>query len=120
MLISFEKSRKVGIQVISPIQIPSLRLSETLVVLNYFNSQSTAGSYYVSCAGDLCYQWTISIFDSPVGVATFKTLRDAGKDAFDETYNSLLTTAFTNKVAAEIIHNHQLFWSKEKACAKRA
>jgi hypothetical protein len=116
----FEKSRKVGIHVVSPFQIPKVRFADTLLVINYFNSQSTTGDYYLSSAGDLCYKWTISVFDAPVDVETFKTLLDAGKNAFDENYNSLLTTAFTNKSAAAIIQNHQLFWSKAMACAKRA
>jgi hypothetical protein len=117
----FEKSRKVGIHIISPFQIPKVRFAETLQVLNYFNSHSTTGDYYLSGAGNLCYKWTISVFDASVGVETFKTLRDAGKNAFDEAYNSLLSVAFTNKAGAEIIQNHRLFWSKQKpACAKRA
>jgi hypothetical protein len=57
------------------------------------------------------------VFDAQVGVDAFKTLRDSGKNAFDETYNSFLTAAFTNKPASEILQNHSLFWSKERALA---
>jgi hypothetical protein len=120
-LTGWEKSRRIGIHVTSPIQIPRIRLAETLFVLNYFNSRSTTGNYYVSGAGDLCYKWTINVFTATVGVDTFKTLRDAGRNAFDETYNSFLTAAFTNKAAGEIIQNHQMFWSKGKQeCAQPA
>lgn len=116
-LTSSEKNRKIGIHVTSPIQVPKVRLAETLSVLNYFNAQSTSGNYYISGAGDLCYKWTISVFNAQIGVDAFKMLRDSGKNAFDETYNSFLTAAFTNKPASEILHNHNLFWSKERAVA---
>ncbi|MGJ0509284.1 MAG: hypothetical protein ACR652_19610 [Methylocystis sp.] len=111
-LTSSEKNRRIGIHVTSPIQVPKIRVAETLIVSNYFNAQSATGAYYVSGAGDLCYKWTVSVFDGPVGVDAFRTLRDAGKKAFDETYNSFLTAAYTNKGAGEIIQNYQLFWSK--------
>lgn len=107
-----ERSRKIGVHVLSPIQIPDGRLTETLLILNYFNGLSTAGNYYVSAASDLCYRWTVAVFDAPVGVENFRALRDAGKNAFEETYNSFLTAAFTNKPVAEIIQNHRMFWGK--------
>jgi hypothetical protein len=119
-LTSCEKNRTIGIHVTSPIQIPRVRITDTLLVMNYFNAQNTTGSYYVSNAGDLCYRWEISVFGGPIGIEAFRTLRDAGKKSFEGTYNSFLTAAFTNKPALEIIQNHQAFWSQEQPVAKRA
>lgn len=113
-LTSCERHKKVGIHITSPIQAPKARLQETIVVANYFNARSMAGSYHVTGAGDLCYLWMVSIAGLPLGIDIFRTLRDAGNKAFDESYNSFLTAAFTNKRASEVIQNHQAFWSREK------
>jgi len=106
-----DKFHKIGIYVKSPIQAPIDRIVESSLIANYFNIYSTAGSYYVTWSGDICYRWTLSVAGAQASVEMFRALRDAANKAFEETYNSFLAAAFTNSSALEIIKKYQLLSS---------
>jgi hypothetical protein len=111
VLTTNEKSRRVGIHVNSPIQIPAHRIVETILVANYFNTRSATGSYHVTELGDLCYRWTISVADVQPSVELFRALRDAATHAFEQTYNPFLTAAFTTCAPSEITRKFEFLSS---------
>jgi hypothetical protein len=111
VLTTNEKSRKVGIHVDSPIQIPASRVVETMLVANYFNIRSTTGSYHVTESGNLCYRWTISVAGVQPSLELFRAMRDAATNAFEETYNPFLTAAFTSSAPSEITRKFEFLSS---------
>ncbi len=112
-LTSNEKARKVGIHVSSPIQVPPVRIVETILVANYFNMRSTTGGYHVTGAGDLCYRWVLSVAGTQPSIETFRALRDAANKAFEETYTPFLTAAFTAHKASDITRKFEIFASSQ-------
>ncbi len=107
-----ESRRKLGIHINSPIQIPSARKKEAVLIANYFNVRSATGAYHVTETGDLCYQWMLFAIGVQPDIGVFKALRDDANRAFDQAYTPFLTAAFTENPAPQIIEKLEFFWSK--------
>ncbi len=112
-LTASEKLRRVGIHVTSPIEVPKARITDAILVANYFNARTAIGGYHVAENGDLCYQWAVSVAGSPVTVDLFRVLRDAANKAFGDNYKPFLDAAYTSNSASQIIEKHRIFSRKD-------
>jgi hypothetical protein len=102
-----EKLQRVGVHVSSPIHVSDNRLKETAIIVNYFNTQSVTGFYYVSQEGDLCFLWNSCVAKGLASGDLFAKLRFAAVHAFETQFNTFLSAAYTNQSATEIIRKRE-------------